>query len=295
MTDVQPLFTPRKGIQLLAQLERAKDSSRLRILAELDDNIDYTKRTCSILRLREMMDMFRVDHKKLGQKPRKDVVVKHYREFAAPLIDHLILHPQLYSSSPSVRRTPSLTQTSGTDVAMNPPSTPTAEASASNPLFFKTTSAPSNSTPTSSTDHLETLSHGSKKSKVSEIREGLKKSVDKMVSRGFNKSALVKLREHVTNIRNNGKRPSIEPGNIRRPHILSPEEIKTKDRDTIRQALQILCPQVWIPTSVAVSRPMLVALYNLFLCDVEDPDLCQGVHFEIIPLKEINFDGYISF
>ncbi|EGG06589.1 uncharacterized protein MELLADRAFT_63195 [Melampsora larici-populina 98AG31] len=283
----------------LTQLQRAKASSHLCILVALDKDIDYSKFLCSVPRLREMMDLFGIEHKSLGSKTKKDEVVKHYRKYAAPTIDELLLHLQKHatSDSPLAEPTASSPSTSDGDIDMNGESA-LGVPSSSTRLRSRPKPESTNSTPTSSTDNLETtgnLKNLKSKSKVNDLRVGLKNSVDKMVSRGFNKSALVKLRKHVNNKRNQGPRPSITPGNIRRPHVLKLEEIQTKDRDAIRQALQILCPQVWIPTSVVVSRPMLVAIYNLFLCEGEEPDLCQGVHFDIIPMDELNFDGYISF
>lgn len=40
---------------------------------------------------------------------------------------------------------------------------------------------------------------------------------------------------------------------------------------------------------------MLVAPYNMFLMDKEEPQLCQGVHFDILTIEEINIDGYMNF
>ncbi|KAH9816676.1 hypothetical protein DFH28DRAFT_1124792 [Melampsora americana] len=302
MSDSQTPLTPRNRSRLRAKLEQAKASPDLCDLVELDRNVDYNKKLCSIARLREMMDLIGVDHQKLRRKPLKNATVQHYRTHAAPVIDDVLLHPQLNRIS-SLSSSSSTTPTSNIDTAMNKPSTSMVESSSKQPPFKTTTPASSKltptssqSTPTSSVKSMQTTSHVStSESKVNELRQGLKKSVGKMVSSGFNKRALLKLERHISNLRNNSPNPSIQLGQLFRPDILSLEEIKKQDRDTIRQALQAHCPQLWIPINVAVSRHMLVALYNMFLLDKEEPQLCQGVHFDIFPIEEINIDGYIDF
>ncbi|EGG05023.1 uncharacterized protein MELLADRAFT_64462 [Melampsora larici-populina 98AG31] len=141
----------------------------------------------------------------------------------------------------------------------------------------------SNATPESSTDDLQTPCRVPKlKSNVTELREGLVKSFDKMASRQFTQSQLVKLKSHVTGKQSKGV---MQPGDYQRPHIVSLEETSKKDRDTIRKALHCYCPQLWIPLNVAESRPMLLALYNHCLLDEEEPTLCQGVHYDIFPIE----------
>ncbi|KAH9821304.1 hypothetical protein DFH28DRAFT_883892 [Melampsora americana] len=277
---------------LWIKLKEKMSCKRLGFLISLDKDIDYNKLTCSIAKLRELMDVLGVNHKNIKSKSRKEIVVNYYRANAAPIVDHFIISMGLNLDPTTILAgtSPSTNKSSEIDVMM-----------AGSPNFMLPSGSdapdgPCNSTPASPTENLSTPDPVSKStSKVEELRKGLKKSVNKMVSRGFNKSALVKLQSHLK-----AKVPSspanlTTPSDIRRPHRLLLEEISKKDRDTIRKALQCYCPQLWIPINVAVSRPMLVALYNAFILGGEEPELCRGVHYDIFPMEEIIFDGGISF
>ncbi|KAH9809464.1 hypothetical protein DFH28DRAFT_1086383 [Melampsora americana] len=149
-------------------------------------------------------------------------------------------------------------------------------ATNSSPECSKSVAAASNSSPTSSGADLRNPVPGRRSnSMVEELWEGLKKNVKKLVSQRFTKSALVKLQLHIEN--------------------KTGWEISTKDCDTIRKILQGWCPQLGIPLNVAMSRPILLALYNLICMEPEEPGLFQGVHFDIFPLHELQFDECFTF
>ncbi|EGG04945.1 uncharacterized protein MELLADRAFT_88393 [Melampsora larici-populina 98AG31] len=148
---------------------------------------------------------------------------------------------------------------------------------------------------TSRIDDMETLSASSKPIfKFNGMREGLMKSVDKMMSRGFNKKQLVKLQQNVKKQSDNKPNTPTRPGNLSRPRICLLEEMSKKDCDTIRQALHCHCPQLWIPIKVATSQPMLLSLYKAFILYEEEPNLRRGVHYDIFPINALNLDGYID-
>lgn len=293
MTDT-PQSSPAdtQANQLWIKLEEARNSKRLGFLISLDKDIDYKRLLCSKARLQEIMDMLGIDQKELKLKAKKCQVVAHYRKYAAPIVDRFVRCTRLNSTSANTLPAGPSTSTAQCfdgDIVMT-------SASNTSPACTNSTPPASNSTPTSSTDDIKTPCPVLKStSKVEELREGLKKSVHQLVSRGFNKGALVKLQSHISNKKPKGVEIPLTPGNIRRPFIVSIEEMSKKDRDSIRKALHMWCPQLWIPINVATSRPMLLALYNLFCLDNEEPDLCQGVHYDIFPLQELNFDGMISF
>ncbi|KAH9816673.1 hypothetical protein DFH28DRAFT_890417 [Melampsora americana] len=291
-----------KTHQLWGRLEVARKSKRLGFLVKLDKEIDYNQRTCSMERLRQIMTILEIDQEALVPKSKKHEVVKHYRQFAAPMVDSFVLSLNHKSTSKCSPPGASKSNQEGTskskkvelDVNKDLQMTNTKK---SPPKRSKAVVASSDSTPTSSTEDLQTsVPRRRPNSKVEELREGLKKSVNNLVSRGFNKDALVKLQSHITNKIGIGMGNSIiKPGDLRRPYLFSLAEISTKDRDTIRKILQVWCPQLWIPINVATSRPMLLALYNLICLEIEEPGLCQGVHFDIFPLEELEFEGRFIF
>ncbi|KAH9810991.1 hypothetical protein DFH28DRAFT_1085187 [Melampsora americana] len=228
-------------------------------LISLDKDIDYKKIVCSMGKLQELMDV-------LGIK--KHEVVKYYCANAVPIVNNFIICMgfNLESNSILSGSSPLANKPMQSDVMVTGPSD-CIQSCNSNAL-----ASPSNTTPESSSVNIRTPCPMSKSnSKVEELRKGLQKSVNKMVSHGSHKSALVKLQSHLKD------KASSSPENF------------------TEATLQCCCPQLWIPINVAIGWPMLVALYNAFILEGDEPNLCLGVHYDIIPMKEMNFDGDISF
>lgn len=218
ISNSQTPITPRNQSCQQAKLGQAKASPDLCGLMDLNRNINWNKKLCTIAWLQEMLDFVGVDHQKLGWKPKRNKTVKHNRKHAVPVIQDVLLYPQLNQTS-SLSSSPSSTQTLDMDAAMNKPSTSMVESSSKQPPFktapvsSQLTPTPSQSTPTSSVENMQTTSHISKSgSKVNEVCQCLKKSVGKMVSSRFDKGALLKLKRHITNLCNNSPNPPIPPG-----------------------------------------------------------------------------------
>ncbi|KAH9810735.1 hypothetical protein DFH28DRAFT_1085498 [Melampsora americana] len=295
MPDIQPTSSMNHDInQLWSKLEEARKTKHLGFLICLDEEINYGKLLCSIGRLREIMDILEIDQENLPKRSKKDEVVKHYRKHAAPMVDEFVRLLNQNSTSKSLQPVASTSSQSKLnidggvemDIATNP-----------SPKCSTSMIAVCKSTPTSSPEDLQApVQEGRPNSKVEDLREVLKKRVNKFVSRGFSKGALIKLQAHVAESTGKGMgRSAIKPGELRRPYLLSQEEMSKKDRDTIRQTLQVWCPQLWIPLNVAMSRPMLLALYNLICLEIDEPSLCQGVHFDIFPMEELKVEGDFTF
>ncbi|KAH9820064.1 hypothetical protein DFH28DRAFT_885781 [Melampsora americana] len=289
MADEQASGT--SNYPLWIKLKEKMSCKRLGFLISLDKDIDYKKITCSMGKLQELMDVLGVNYSHFTKKIKKHEVVEYYRANAAPIVDNFIISMGLNLESNSILagNSPSASKPLESDVMMTGPSD-CIQSGNSNAV-----TGPSNTTPASSIVNNRTPRLKSKSnSKVEELRKGLQESVNKMVSHGFNKSALVKLQSHLKDKASSSPANFTAASDFRRPHRLPLKEILKKDRDTIRQALQCYCPQLWIPINVAISRPMLVALYHAFILEGDEPNLCRGVHYDIIPIKEMNFDGDIS-
>ncbi|EGG12456.1 uncharacterized protein MELLADRAFT_58958 [Melampsora larici-populina 98AG31] len=280
--------------QLFSKLDEARKSECLGFLISLDEDINYRKRLCSMGKLREMMDILGINQENLTARSKKDAVVKHYRKNAAPVVDKFVLFLNKNSTSKSLQPVASTSNQSRLNVngrvRMSIDTNPL-------PEFSTSAIADSNSTPNSSTEDLPALvQKGRQNSKVEDLCEVLKKSVNKFLSHGFSKGALVKLQAHAAEITGKGMgRSAIKPGDLRRPYLLSQEEMSKKDRDSIRQTLQVWCPQLWIPLNVATSKPILLALYNLICLEIDEPSLCQGVHYDIFPMEELKVEGRFTF
>ncbi|KAH9809226.1 hypothetical protein DFH28DRAFT_1086685 [Melampsora americana] len=217
---------------------------RLGFLISLDKDIDYKKITCGMGKLQESMDV-------LGIK--KHEVVKYCRTNAAPIVDNFIMSMGLNLESNSIL--------AGSSPLANKPLESNVMMTGSSDCIQSCNSnalaSPSNTTPASFTVNIRSPCPISKSnSKVEELRKDLQKSVIKMVSHGFNKNALVKLQSHLKDIASS-----------------SPENFTAA-------TLQCYCPQLWILINVAISQPMLVALYYAFILEGDEPNLCQGVHYD---------------
>ncbi|EGF98279.1 uncharacterized protein MELLADRAFT_113673 [Melampsora larici-populina 98AG31] len=167
-----------KTNQIWGRLEVARKSKRLGFLMTLND----------MGRLRQIMTILEINQEALSPRAKKSEVVEHYKKFAAPMVDSFVLSLNQNSTSRSSPPGTSQSKQEGTskskqveldinkDVEMN-------IANKSPPKCSKVVVTSSNSTPTSSTEDLRTPVPGRRpNSKVEELREGLKKRVNKLVS-----------------------------------------------------------------------------------------------------------------
>ncbi|KAH9809956.1 hypothetical protein DFH28DRAFT_1085939 [Melampsora americana] len=214
--------------QVWSKLEEVRKTKHSGFLISLDEKINYGKLLCSIGRLRGIMDIFEIDQENLPKRSKKDEVVRHYRKHASPMVDEFVCFLNQNLTSQSLQ--PVSFTSSQSKLKINGG---VQMANATNPSPECSTSAiaNSNSTPTSSPEDLQAP-----------------KRVNKFVSHGFSKGALIKLQAHVAE--STGK---------------------------------VWCPQLWIPLNIAMSQQMLL------------PTLCQGIHFNIFPMEELEIKGDLTF
>lgn len=247
------------------QLEEKISTIPLRCRFLLDPKVNYNDLTTSRPRLIEMMKHFDVPPPK-SKSASKPEVVTYYKTHLLPIIQPFIRMPNV-PSPPSSTQSSDIQSTSGPMNVSESPSHMTNLDSLIN-TDLKSTTKPL---------LYETLSRHHLRS---------------MVLLTMAKKDLVKLYHRY--IRNN---PLPPPTHFQlRPHASSIEEMRGKDRDQIRHAIQCYCPHIFIP-SLVCNTPILLKLYEAFVLESVSAHeaLCEGVHYHRIEPTEIIVDPHMTF